>query len=164
MSSKCQLKTEGYTITFELFGKVRTPDMDIKTEIEFFLHPHPRHGSLSVQSGTTWLFVSDLESLLRYLEDHIVSLQHDANSVSNIFVNQDLDFTLQAFSGDVQLPNDGEFSILFMLNIGRRDETSSSTYVGGESAVSVAEVRHFVAAVQGVLKNDATQRTGILDA
>lgn len=153
MSNKCQLKTEGYTITFELFGNVRTPDMDIKTEIEFFLYPHPRLGSLSVRSDITWLFVSDLESLLRYLEEHIVSLQHNPNSVSDIFVNLDLDFTLQAFSGEVQLPNDGGFSILFMLNIGRRDETSSSTYVGGEAAVSVAEVRHFMAAVRRVLKS-----------
>src|SRR5688572_23594068 len=122
MSSKCQLKAVGYTITFELFGSVRTPDMDIKTEIEFLLHPHPRHGSLSVQSGTTWLFISDLESLLRYLEEHIVSLQNNPSRVSDIFVNLDLDFTLQAFQGDVELPNDGGFGILFMLNIGRKDE------------------------------------------
>ncbi len=132
--------------------------MDIKTEIEFFAYPHPRLGSLSVRSGTTWLFVSDLERLLRYLEEHIVSLQHDASSVSDTLVNLDLDFTLQAFSGDVQSFSDGRFSLLFMLNVGRRDEVSSSTYVGGEAVVTVAEVRHFVAAVRKVLKNDAMQR------
>ncbi len=157
MSNKCQLKTEGYTITFELFGKVRTPDMDIKSEIEFFLHPHPRLESLSVRSGTTGLFVSDLERLLSYLEEHIISLQHDASSISYTFVNQDLDFTLQAFQGAVRSSSDDYFSILFMLNVGGRYETSSGTYVGGESAVGVAEVRHFVAAVRKVLKDNAMQ-------
>ena len=62
-----------------------------------------------------------------------------------------LGFQVQALSGEVRSPTEGEFSIRFMVNAGQSSELASRTYVGGESLVTLGNIKSFASTLQAVL-------------
>ena len=67
---------------------------------------------------------------------------------SNV-VNSELDFSLQTLAGEIE-GGEGEFSIRFMLNIGRSKE-DTNVYVGAEGAISLEEVVKFQTSITKLL-------------
>lgn len=104
-----------------------------------------------MKSVPTFIAISDLQELVTYLERHITSLQLDPSSESDTFVPKELGFQVRALSGEVISPTEGEFSLLFMVNVGRSNEEVSSTYLGGESEVTIENIQSFKSSVQAVL-------------
>lgn len=84
-------------------------------------------------------------------DQHIACLQQDSSSQSDTFVPRELGFQVKALSGEVISPKSGEFSLLFMVNVGRSNEEVSSTYVGGESEVTLENIQNFKSSVQAAL-------------
>ena len=137
---------DGYEVLFNL--ELDTNEEYIDAVIELML---PHLSSVSVKSVPTFIAISDLQELIAYFEQHIAGLQQDPNYQSGTFVPRELGFQVKALSGDVISPNDGEFSILFMVNVGRRNDEASSTYVGAESAVTLENMQNFISSVRTVL-------------
>ncbi|MCL1467721.1 hypothetical protein [Argonema galeatum] len=148
MIDKCLLETDGYLVLFDL------KNLDSSQEyfdliVDFQLDS--RIFEFSIKSIPSFIAIKDLYRLVTYFEEHIANLQKDPNSESYTFITWELGFQLQAQSGDVDSPNDGEFGLLFMINVGRSHEQASRTYVGGESTVTVENARKFTSSLQAVL-------------
>lgn len=148
MISKCLLETDGYRVIFELKSLDMTKEY-VDTVIKFL--PDPRLSNVSLKSIPTFIGIQDLHRLVTYFEKHIASLQTDPDSESYTFVTTELGFQIQSLSGEVRSPQDGEFTIRFMVNIGRIHEESSSTYVGGESMVNLKNIQSFISSIQAAL-------------
>lgn len=149
MIGKCLLETEGYKILFEL-KSLENSKQDVDVIVEFQLNPHL--GSLVVKSIPTFIAINDLERLVNYFEEHIAYLKVDSDSESSIFITYGLGFQVQALSGEVRSSNDGEFTIRFMVNVGQSDFEASRTYVGGESVVTLENIKSFTSSLQGILR------------
>ena len=147
MSSTCLLQTSGYRVLFELRGHDTTTaygDMIVEFQLD------PCLGGISVKSEPTFVSMSDLQRLLAYFEQHIAHLQQDPNSESDIFVPLELGFQVQALSGEVRSQRDGEFSLRFMVNIGKsKDE--DRVYAGGESVVTLEHIKNFTSSIHDVM-------------
>jgi hypothetical protein len=148
ISRQCLLETEGYRIVFNLKGIEKTKtDMDLI--VEYQLDPHL--GLVLVKSKPEFIAVKDLQRLLNYFEEHISRLQEEPDYESYTFLTYGLSFQVQALAGEVRSPNDGEFSIRFMVNVGQTNVEASRTYVGGESVVTLANFQSFALSLQAVL-------------
>ncbi|MEO8286407.1 MAG: hypothetical protein ABI670_08210 [Chloroflexota bacterium] len=123
--------------------------MDVRTIIEFKLDQ--RLGNVALATPPAWIFVKDLERLSSYLEEHLTRLSLNNDTESDVFTNSDLDFTAQAFSGEVRSDSDGEFSIQFMVNVGRTEDGRSHTYIGATSEITVENANSFVASLRARL-------------
>lgn len=148
MLYQCLLETDGYQVLFDL------KNLDASKEyfdliVDFQLDS--RILEFSIKSIPSFIAIKDLHRIITYFEEHIANLQKDPNSESYTFVTWELGFQLQAQSGDVDSPNEGEFGLLFMINVGRSHEQASRTYVGGESTVTVENARKFISSLQVVL-------------
>lgn len=148
MVSKCLLETEGYQILLEL-RSLETSKKDVDMIVEFTLNPHL--GSISVQSIPGLIALKDLQRLITYFEEHIDRLKQDPDSESYTFVTYGLGFQVQALSGEVRSPDDGEFTVRFMVNVGQGKFEASRTYVGGESEVTLKNIKRFISSLQLVL-------------
>lgn len=149
MIGKCLLETEGYKIFFEL-KSLETSKQDVDLIVEFQLNPHL--GGLVVKSIPSIFAIKDLERLINYFEEHIACLKVDPDSESSIFITYGLGFQVQALSGEVRSLNDGEFTMRFMVNVGQSDFADSRTYVGGESDVTLENIKSFTSSLQSVLR------------
>ncbi|NEQ99299.1 MAG: pentapeptide repeat-containing protein [Cyanothece sp. SIO2G6] len=59
-----------------------------------------------------------------------------------------------SFSGALGIEtakNDGEFTIQFMVNIGRLNEKAAATYIGGQSEITLKNVQSFIADLEQAL-------------
>jgi hypothetical protein len=148
ISGKCFLETEGYRIVFEL-KSLETTKQEIDLIVEFHLNSHL--GDLAVKSIPAFISIQDLQRLITYFEEHIARLQENPDSEAYTFTTYGLSFQLQGLSGEVRSPNDGEFSIRVMLNLGQSNLEASRTYVGGESVVTLANIHSFTSSLQIIL-------------
>lgn len=147
MIGTCLLETDGYRVLFQL-KHLDTSKEYFDAVVEFM--PDPHLAKISLKSVPTFIAISDLQELVTYLDRHIASLQQDPNSESDTFVPKELGFQVRALSGEVISPTEGEFSLLFMVNVGRSNEEVSSTYLGGESEVTIENIQSFKSSVQAV--------------
>lgn len=146
MIRKCLLETNGYQTIFNL-KSVDKPQADsVELIVEFQLDP--RLGELSAMSVPSFIHFKDLHRLVTYFEQHIASLRKDPNSEAHTFVTYGLSFQIQALSGDILCEDEGVFTLRFMVNIGEAYEKASSTYVGGESMMTLANIRSFISSLQ----------------
>lgn len=144
ITGKCLLETEGYQIVFNLKSLESTKE-DLDLIVEFHLD------CFAVKSIPAFIAIKDLHRLVSYFEEHIASLQVDPDSESYTFSTYGLGFQVQALAGEVRSPDDGEFSMRFMVNVGQANVDASRTYVGGESVVTLANIQGFTSSLQGVL-------------
>jgi hypothetical protein len=148
------LKTEGYEISFEL-ETMQTLKDEFGVRVGFLLDPSL--GNIALTSSPVPLSLKDLQRLKIYLEEHIAHLQENPDSESYTFVPLDLQFQLQAFSGEVRSQDDGEFTLRFMINVGMPSEDSSSVYVGGEAVVTLENVNRFLSLISCLLSEKAAR-------
>ena len=149
MKKKCVLETNGYRVFFH-FRSVQTPEADyVESIVQFQIDS--RLQELLVRSVPTLIHFKDLQRLVTYFEQHIAALKEDSNSESHTFVTYGLGFQAQALSGSVLSESEGFFTIQFMVNVGQAYKGACSTYVGGESQVTFANIRSFTASLQAVV-------------
>lgn len=148
INDKYILETEGYQIIFELENSTYC-EQSIDLVVKFVLNSQLE--GLSVKSVPSCINTKDLKRLTVYLEQHIASLIESSGSVSPTFVEYGLSFQMQALMGDVETTDDGEFSLLVMVNVGKPEKGSHRVYVGGEAIVTVENVRKFVLSINTLL-------------
>ena len=74
--------------------------------------------------------------------------EKDGDVQSDVFLNWELGFKLQAFEGNIDSPGDESFTIFCLVNISENEAESCHVYVGGESNVTFEQVRAFTRAIQ----------------
>jgi hypothetical protein len=148
MIDRLFLKTEGYQVSFAVEPMPRLKD-EFNVSVGFLLDP--RLGNVAFTSSPMPLSVKDLQRLESYLKQHIAHLQADPDSESYTFVPLDLQFQLQAFSGEIRSQDDGEFTLRFMINADRPNEEKSSVYIGGEAMVKLENVNRFLSSISCLL-------------
>ena len=148
----CVIETEGYRAIFHL-KSLHDSQKILDLVVEFVLNPKLKE--LSFKSVPAFIFVNDLKRLVSYFENHIESLKQNSSSESDVFLDYGLGFELRASQGDVfseiESEPEGSFGLLVMVNIGWIEEEISRTYVGGESIVTLENIRNFISSVNQVL-------------
>ncbi|GCE12313.1 hypothetical protein [Tengunoibacter tsumagoiensis] len=142
------LATEGYRISFELKPIEQRPDA-FETTITFFRNP--RLDMLTLTSSPVTLSRETLQRLVTYFEQHMMNMQDESFGDSIVFVPMNLQFQVQALAGDRNGPDDGAFSLRFMLNMERPDEEISSIYVGAEAIITFEQTNRFLSDVKKLL-------------
>jgi len=148
MVQKYVLETEGYRICFAL-QETQAAKESADVVVELILDR--TLGDVSVQSVPTLITVRDLSRLMAYFEEHIARLQQHPDSESYVFVPLELGFQVQALAGEVQAEDDGEFSVRFFVNVGESSQAGHRVYMGGESVVTLKNLRVFLASLHGAL-------------
>jgi hypothetical protein len=148
MVQKCALETEGYLICFAL-QETQAAKESAEVVIELILDRSL--GNVAVQSVPTLMTVRDLSRLEAYFEEHIARLQRHPDSESYVFVPLELGFQVQALAGEVQAGDDGEFSVRFFVNVGESRQAGHRVYIGGESVVTLKNLRVFLASLHEAL-------------
>ena len=148
MTSKLFLNTEGYQVSFEM---KTIPDLPDEFEVTISFRLDPRLDNVTFTSTPSALPFKELQALADYFTPHIELLKSNPNGDSDTFVPLDLQFQLQAFAGEVRSPDDGEFTLQFMINMGKPEKGSTSVYVGGEGVVTLEEINRFLASVKRLL-------------
>ena len=141
MSTKCILKADGFQIYFNLI-KFQKDKKNMDVAIEF--HLDPCISEVILKSTPTFIEINDIQRLVSYFEQHIISLQKNPDTESDIFVPLELGFQIQALAGEVRSKTDGEFSIRFMVNVGKGNENKTNVYVGGEALIGLKQVMDFI--------------------
>jgi len=157
MSQKCFLETDGYRVSFDL-KDVQTSKEYVDMVVEFTLDQHL--GDIVVQSVPTFIASSDLRRLATYFEEHIAQLLQNPDSESSTFVPMELGFQAQALTGKVHADNDGEFSLRFLVNVGSSKDEGERVYVGGESVVTLKNIRKFIVSLHEAL-TDLPRANGV---
>lgn len=148
MKKECLLETDGFLICIGL-NSLNKESKNIDSLITFLLDASIE--KLSIQSVPTYIAVNDLQRLANYFEQHVKYLQQDPNRESHPFVPVELGFQVQALQGEVRSERDGEFSIRFMVNVGKRSATSTNVYVGGEAVVTLENIKNFISSIRTAL-------------
>ena len=143
MIHKCLLQTEGSQITFEL---EKATEQHFNLAIQFALDAHL--GGYSLHSPPTFISTSDIQRLIAYFEQHIAYLRTNPDHESQPFVPMELGFQLQALAGELYPDDDGEFTLRFMINVGKSSTEETSVYVGSETVVMLTNLRHFIASLR----------------
>jgi len=148
MVQKYILETEGYRILFNL-KETQAAKESADVVVELVLNRHL--GDVAVKSVPTLMTVRDLSRLVAYFEAHIARLQQHPDSESYVFVPLELGFQVQALAGEVQAGDDGEFSVRFFVNVGESSQAGHRVYIGGESIVTLKNLRVFLASLHEAL-------------
>jgi hypothetical protein len=106
-----------------------------------------------VHSPPTFIAFADLERLAAYLEDHVKGLQNDPTRDSGPFVPLGLGFQVQALSGEVSSPSDGELTLRVLVQVGENPRDGGRVYAGAEACVDVAYVTAFAASLRAYVAN-----------
>jgi hypothetical protein len=144
MVQKYVLETEGYRICFAL-QEIQAAKESVEVVVELILDRNL--GDVAVQSVPTLMTVRDVSRLVAYFEAHIACLQQHPDSESYVFVPLELGFQVQALAGEVQAGDDGEFSVRFFVNVGESSQAGHRVYIGGESVVTLKNLRVFLASL-----------------
>ena len=99
MNSTLRLQARGYQVVFEV---KQTQPVEGFLDIRIAFTLDPRLGGITVEAVPISVMLADLSRLITYFEDHITRLEQDPDSESFTFVPLDLQFQLQAFSGEVR--------------------------------------------------------------
>lgn len=126
--------------------------------VEFRLNP--LIGEVAVKSVPTLIAISDLQRLVAYFENHIADLKQNPDSESYTFVTTDLGFQVQALSGEIRSQSDGEFSIRFMVNVGESNGEGCRVYVGGESLITLENIKNFGSSLRAALSDISASTPG----
>jgi hypothetical protein len=86
-----------------------------------------------------------------FISPWIARLQQHPDSESDVFVPLELGFQVQALAGEVQAGDDGEFSVRFFVNVGESSQAGHRVYIGGESVVTLKNLRVFLASLHEAL-------------
>jgi hypothetical protein len=148
MVQKYVLETEGYRLCFAL-QETQAAKESAEVVVELILDRSL--GDVVVQSVPTLMTVGDLSRLVAYFEAHIARLQQYPDSESDVFVPLELGFQVQALAGEVQAEDDGEFSVRFFVNVGESSQPGHRVYIGGESVVTLKNLRMFLASLREAL-------------
>jgi hypothetical protein len=155
MSLQCCLTTAGYQVVFHMTRAQRRGDsLDVVVELSVC----PELGRFTVKSVPNFVSVADMRRLVHYLEEHISRLIEDASHESVPFVPLELGFQVQALAGDVGSENEGDFTLRFLVNIGRSPVDGTGVYVGAESVIEVENVRAFAASLEALLPANVATR------
>jgi hypothetical protein len=157
MAKKCLLETDGYRVSFDLNSGENSKEY-VDLVVELTLNKHL--GSVAVRSVTTCITISDLWRLTAYFEEHIERLRQDFDSESYAFVPMELGFQVQALEGEIQQENDGEFSIRFLVNVGEGSKQNHRVYIGGESVVTLKNIRRFIVSLHEALASFSRSSVG----
>lgn len=150
MIKRCQLETDGYLVIFDFKSIQDTPDyMDLT--IEFKLDKSI--SGISVKSIPNFISKDDLQDIIKYFKDHIARLQKEPARESHTFITYGLGFQIKALSGYVESPDYCEFSLLFLVNVGKSEENNFNTYVGGESIITLNNVQDFIGSLQAAISD-----------
>jgi hypothetical protein len=141
MVSRCVLETEGFRISLELEESLYARDKNVDLRIEFSLHSRTRQ--FSITAPPTFILIKDIRDLVIYFDEHIKRLKQDPDSISPLFLPLSVAFKMQAFAGDIVSESEGEFTILFLVNMGTTSEEGANTYLGGEALVSIKNIKRF---------------------
>jgi len=148
MPRQAVLRTEGWRAVFEVQPFDRTDRyLDLRIELQL----DPNFGQMVIRSVPRKINVADLPRLVAYLAQHIQQLQENPKTESPIFVPLELGFQLVAFSGEVREPDDGEFTIQLLLNVGKAEHEGTNVYLGGQAVVTVGSIYGFARDIQHVL-------------
>lgn len=150
MNAQISLHTDGFSIDFTL-QSIQGTDNYVNLTGIFRLMPYTKN--ILIDSVPTLISFSDLRRLLTYFEQHIAHLQQDPNHKSEVFVPVNLGFQAEALTGEIRSQHDGEFSLRFMLNLGKQSEESTYVYIGGEAVVSLESISSFTSDLKSTLEN-----------
>jgi hypothetical protein len=148
MIQKLVLDTQGYQVTFEILTIPDCTDA-FDTIIHFFLDL--RLEAVAFKSVRARLTLDTLREMVIYFDQHVIQLQADPFSESDTFVPMNLLFKLQALAGEIDVPDDGEFSLRFMINMEQDDVDLTSIYVGGEAVITLQNVDSFLSSVKQLI-------------
>ncbi|AVH68151.1 hypothetical protein [Nostoc sp. 'Peltigera membranacea cyanobiont' N6] len=142
------LKTNGYELKFYL-GVAENHFLD--AEIEFSVKPELLQ-RVFVKSKKIKISFDDLRRLINYFRNHMQSLKVDANHESYTFTDYNLVYQIQALCGFISSnTEESYFSIISMINVGKINPSSDSTYIGGESTISFNQVENFIISLENLL-------------
>lgn len=148
MTKKCILKTDGYQISLDVRDLAASNEY-VDVVVELILDPYL--GDIVLKSTATLIALNDLSRLVKYFEAHIAQLLHNPDYQSETFVPMELGFQVQALAGEVYTENEGEFSLRFLLNVGKGEETGHRVYVGGESVATLKDIKVFLSSLHEIL-------------
>lgn len=112
---------------------------------------------MTLHSARTSIAIADLRRLILYFEQHMEKLkEQNGDAEADVFVNEELDFQLQALVGNVEPPMDEMFGISCMVNVGLGRD-NFRVYVGGESNITFEQARAFIRDVQMFIDELPTQ-------
>jgi len=153
MNTSLVLETEGYVVIFRLEA-TRKEYADSRSLVRLVLEFQTRSAisTINVSSIETYATEVELRRLVEYLHAHILCLQHNPAAESETYISTETGFQLQAGTGEVVNSEDGAFTLRVMLNIGQLDRDSASTYVGGETLVTVRQINAFSRALLVALR------------
>ncbi|MBE9114605.1 hypothetical protein IQ249_01725 [Lusitaniella coriacea LEGE 07157] len=148
MIKNCRLQTDGYQVLLDFeFTDLTSEYIDSIIELNF----NKKLSMPCIRSVKTYVSKEDLQLLIQYLENHINQLKKNKEHESLAFVSGELGFQVTALSGFVESSEYCEFSLLFMVNVGKPNEEISSTYIGAESMVTLDNVQDFICSLKSVI-------------
>lgn len=97
--------------------------------------------------------LTELRSVHRHTlpQTHVAQFLQHPDRASYTFVPMELGFQVQALAGEVHAENDGVFSVRFLVNVGKSKNEGERVYVGGESVVTLKNIRKFIASLHAAL-------------
>ncbi|MGB3534020.1 MAG: hypothetical protein WBA13_10945 [Microcoleaceae cyanobacterium] len=145
------LETDGYELKFYLYFSKGAARQSLNMEIEFSVLPElPQR--ISIKSEKIIVTTTELRRLSDYFKHHIQNLKVNANHESYTFTDYSLAYQIQALCGYASQNNEESyFSIISMLNIGKKNSSSSSTYIGGESIIYFSQVENFIVSLENMI-------------
>jgi hypothetical protein len=148
MQKKCVLQTQGYNLSFYFINKTYERER-VKAIIGFTLKTSL--GQILVKSTPKFIKFENIQELLKYLENHIISLKEESETEPYTFVSDGLDFQVTASTGSYDPSGESNFTIKCMINIGEAQKEDFCTYVGGESVTTITKTQEFMSELQSVL-------------
>lgn len=146
ISEICQLEADGFTIIFECY-KFNKEEQFLICKIKILFEK--QFDKSPIEKQNCYLSAKDLYNLNTYFDNHITNLRIKSNDESFVFVNSELDFSLQALDGEIE-ENKGEFSIRFMINIGK-SKKETNVYAGVEGTILMESVSIFQTSIKNLL-------------
>jgi hypothetical protein len=145
------LKTSGYEIRFYLVELENSRDRLFHAKVEFITTPNVAQ-KISALSEKALIKLNDLIELKKYFKDHMENLRNKPQDDSYVFVDHTLSYQIHALCGDVDKgKEEGCFSIVSMVNIGKTYPTKDSTYIGGESTITFQQVEEFIVSIDNLV-------------
>jgi len=145
MPQKSVLHADGFHAVFE-FRSFEGTNQYLDMLVTFQLDQEV--GQVTFSSVPSKIHVDDLRGLEQYLLQHIQQLQTNLDAHSPTFVPLELGFQAEAFSGEVRAPNDGEFTVRLMLNVGVHAREGTRVYLGGEAIVTLSNIYRFITSLR----------------
>lgn len=142
------LQTNGYELKFYLNSLENYLDNIFDAEIEFLVRSEFSQ-KVSVKSGVIQINIENLTRLINYLKNHMNIIQINPEQDSYTFTDYSLGYQIQALCGFISpIMEESYFSIISMVNIGKSNSLSDSTYIGGESTISFKQAETFIQSLE----------------